>query len=165
MNRWMVRARHRLRIALGLGVSPRKTAAAFALGVFFGFSPFLGFQILVSFAIALLFRLNKVVVFCGLSMNLPWLVVPWYLGATMAAGTVIGGPSITEHVHLIRGVVAQSPWQAEFWQGLRDLASQVMWPFLIGPTVGAAIIGAATYPLTVSYLTKRQDRARPESDQ
>ena len=56
--------------------TPERTAAAFALGVFFSFSPFLGLQVAASFSLAFLFRLNRVAVFAGLNANLPWFVVP-----------------------------------------------------------------------------------------
>ena len=75
---------------LHLHDTPRRTAAAFALGVFFSFTPFIGLQILVSFGIAFLLGLNRLAVFVGLNANLPWLIVPWYAGTTIAAAHAMG---------------------------------------------------------------------------
>src|SRR5262245_2098876 len=47
--------------------TPRRTAAAFALGVFFSFSPFLGLQIALSMALAFLLGLNRLAVLVGLN--------------------------------------------------------------------------------------------------
>ena len=70
--------------------TPARTAAAFALGVFFSFSPFLGFQVAGSFALAFLLRLNRVAVFAGLNANLPWFLVPWYVLTTTVAAAAMG---------------------------------------------------------------------------
>ncbi len=45
--------------------TPHRTAAAFAVGVFFGFSPFLGLHIVLGLVVAFAFRLNRVAVLLG----------------------------------------------------------------------------------------------------
>ncbi len=65
------RVRQALEQLLHLHDSPSRTAAAFALGVFFSFSPFFGLQIVVSMAIAFAAGLNRLAVFVGLNANLP----------------------------------------------------------------------------------------------
>src|SRR6266852_3422347 len=66
--------------------TPERTAAAFALGVFFGFSPFLGFHTVLAIAIAFLLNLNRVAVLLGVYSNLPWIIAPYYAFVTMAVG-------------------------------------------------------------------------------
>ena len=56
--------------------SPRRIAAAFAMGVFMGISPFLGLHYIGAFFLAWLFRLNKLVAIVGVSVNNPWTIVP-----------------------------------------------------------------------------------------
>jgi len=51
--------------------TPERTALAFSVGVFLGFSPFLGFHTLSGLAIAFLFRLNRVAVLLGGWSNTP----------------------------------------------------------------------------------------------
>src|SRR5205085_7640534 len=70
--------------------SPERTAAAFALGVFFGFSPFLGFHTLLGILFAFLLNLNRVAVLVGVYANLPWFLAPYYAAATIV-GTEITG--------------------------------------------------------------------------
>jgi uncharacterized protein len=50
--------------------TPERTAAAFAVGVFFGFSPFLGLHTVLGVVFAFLFNLNRVAVLLGVSR--PW---------------------------------------------------------------------------------------------
>jgi uncharacterized protein (DUF2062 family) len=56
--------------------TPRRIALAFALGVFMGVSPLLGLHYVGAFALAWLFRLNKLVAIVGVSVNNPWTIVP-----------------------------------------------------------------------------------------
>ncbi|PYR27245.1 MAG: DUF2062 domain-containing protein, partial [Acidobacteria bacterium] len=61
-----------LNVLLHIADTPERTAAAFALGVFFGFSPFLGLHTLLALAVAFLLNLNRVAVLLGVYSNLPW---------------------------------------------------------------------------------------------
>src|SRR5207344_1718365 len=64
--------------------TPQRTAAAFALGVFFGFSPFLGFHTILGVVFAFLLNLNRVAVLLGVYSNLPWIIAPYYATVTLA---------------------------------------------------------------------------------
>jgi len=70
--------------------SPRRTAAAFAVGVFFSFSPALGLHTVLALAVAFLFNLNRVAVILGVCANLPWFIAPYYTLTTMAAARALG---------------------------------------------------------------------------
>jgi len=67
-------------------------AAAFALGIFFGFSPFLGFHTLLALIVAFVLNLNRVAVLLGVYANLPWFLAPYYAIATMAGAEITGQP-------------------------------------------------------------------------
>jgi uncharacterized protein len=151
-RRWFDRLLH-------LHDTPRRTAAAFALGVFFSFSPLIGLQILLSMTLAFLFKLNRVAVFLGLNANLPWFVVPWYAGATLLAARAIGVP-LPEN---FRGELAQlfsyGLLSSDFWAHAGTLVAPFVVPYLIGPTVGAVAIAAVTYVTTAALLSRRDRRA------
>jgi uncharacterized protein len=51
--------------------SPERTAAAFALGVFLGFSPFVGLHTVAGVLLAFLLNFNRVAVLLGVYSNLP----------------------------------------------------------------------------------------------
>src|SRR3954464_2901684 len=65
--------------------TPERTAAAFALGVFIGFSPLLGLHTIIGTALAPLLDLNRVGRRLGVYANLPWIIPGYY-----AFGTMIG---------------------------------------------------------------------------
>src|SRR4029077_882144 len=70
--------------------TPERTAAAFALGVFFGFSPFLGLHTLLAILVAFLLDMNRVAVFLRVYSNLPWFLAPYYAIATMVGSELTG---------------------------------------------------------------------------
>ena len=72
--------------------TPERTAAAFALGVFFGFSPFLGLHTVLAIAFAFLLNLNRVAVLLGVYSNLPWIIAPYYAFATMVGAPITRAP-------------------------------------------------------------------------
>ena len=147
-KRWLDRLLH-------LHDTPRRTAAAFSLGVFFSFSPFIGLQILLSFALAFLFRLNRLAVFIGLNANLPWFIAPWYAGTTLLAAYVLGVAVPAEFGSEIARIFGLGILSRAFWSELWALVRPFLVPYLVGPTIGAAVIGAATYPVTRALLERR----------
>jgi uncharacterized protein (DUF2062 family) len=153
---WQERVARRL---AALGDSPERTAAAFALGVFLSFSPFLGLQIAAGMTAAVLFRLSKVAVFIGLNANLPWIVIPWYVLTTAAAAAALGLPGPTDMDERLASVMAEPVYRAAFWHRFVDALSPYLWSFLVGPTAGAAVLGLVSYFATVRGLT----RYRPSS--
>ena len=58
---------------------------AYAVGVFFGFSPFLGLHTILGLVVAFAFNLNRVAVLLGVYSNLPW-ILPGLLHAGDDAG-------------------------------------------------------------------------------
>jgi hypothetical protein len=144
----------------GSSESPRRTAAAFALGVFLSFSPFLGFQIAIGMTTAFLLRLSRPAVFIGLNANLPWIIVPWYTLATIAGGVMLDRPMPADFSERFNALMKLSFYSAEFRSQAIDLVSPFFWSFLVGSTTGAIVVGVASYFLTALLLI----RWRPPRD-
>lgn len=70
--------------------TPHKKAAAIALGVFVGFSPFWGLHTLLVFVLAAMFRLNKVIAFLFSNISIPPLI-PLIIYSSYQAGSVVSG--------------------------------------------------------------------------
>src|SRR5262245_61368134 len=140
---------------LHLHDTPRRTAAAFALGVFFSFTPFIGLQILVSFGIAILFGLNRLAVFIGLNANLPWLIVPWYAGTTVLAAHLLGITVPADVADQIRTLFSYGFMTSQFWAHAASIIRPFVVPLIIGPTVGAAVIATGAYFVARRVLERR----------
>jgi uncharacterized protein (DUF2062 family) len=155
--------RHQLDRLAATEVDPARTAAAIALGVFLSFSPFLGLQIVLGLAAAFAFRLSRVAVLVGLCANLPWIMVPWYMLTTAAAASVIGVSTPT-WVELSGGLFSVPIYDAAFLEYTGDIATGFLWPFLLGPTVGAIVLAVAAYFVSFSVLVRRRRRLEPDAD-
>src|ERR687898_199234 len=81
--------RARLEQLLHTHDTPQRTAAAYALGVFFGFSPFLGLHTVLGLTFAFALKLNRVAVLIGVYSNLPWILPEYYTAATLAGAGVV----------------------------------------------------------------------------
>jgi len=136
--------------------TPERTAAAFALGVFFGFSPFLGFHTLLGIGIAFLLNLNRVAVLLGVYSNLPWFLAPYYAFATMA-GARITGHTLPPGLRSQLGALFElTVFGTEFWHRLITILTPLLWPYAVGSTFGGLILGAVAYPLALVFVTSRR---------
>src|SRR6185295_1519979 len=98
--------------------TPERTAAAFALGVFFGFSPFLGFHTILAIVFAFLLNLNRVAVLLGVYSNLPWFLAPYYAIVTTAGAALTGHPIPRGFRMRVEALFEQSLFHVEFWRQL-----------------------------------------------
>lgn len=103
--------RHRLAQLLHTHDTPQRTAAAYAIGVFFGFSPFLGLHTVLGLCVAFALNLNRVAVLVGVYSNLPWILPPVLHadhsgGGCPAQGGGPGGPAQGVGGHPDRRIMA-----------------------------------------------------------
>src|SRR3981189_1027927 len=117
-----------------------RTAAALGLGVFFGFSPFLGLHTLLGIVFAFLLNLNRVAVLLGVYANLPWVIAPYYAFVTMVIGAPITRYKIPPGFKSeIAALFELSLYHGEFWHRLITLLKPLLWPYLVGSTIGAVV--------------------------
>jgi uncharacterized protein (DUF2062 family) len=136
--------------------TPERTAAAFALGVFFGFSPFLGFHTLLGILFAFLINLNRVAVLLGVYANLPWVIAPYYAFVTMAGARITGHHAPPGFRSQIGALFDQSVFQAEFWHQLITILKPLIVPYSVGSLIGAVVLAAIAYPLALAFVTSRR---------
>lgn len=137
---------------LHLAEPPRRTALAFAVGVFIAFSPTYGLHTLSVLFCTWAFRFNGLAVLAGSLINNPWTFLP-ILGATFWTGVQLTGqPDIP-------------PMQ---WTDLSAMALyEQVWPyalpFFLGGFVlsllGAIISYPLAYWLIATHRARRADAA------
>jgi len=136
--------------------TPERTSAAFALGVFFGFSPFIGFHTLLGVAFAFLLNLNRVAVLLGIYSNLPVFLGPYYWVATIA-GAQITGHRIPRGFRMrLRALFELSLFHGEFWHRLVVVMRPLVWPYTVGSLLGALLLSAAAYQLAFAFVKSRR---------
>jgi len=129
--------------------TPERTALAFSIGIFLGFSPFLGLHTLAGLAIAFLFKLNRVAILLGVWSNMPWWLVPYYTVATWLGMWVVRFQidwTTLEGIFQLgkeRGFLT-----SEFWM---QIASQwgLLASFLTGSLILALFLSLIAYPLSL----------------
>ena len=150
-------ARRWLGALLHIDDSPQRTAAAFALGVFFGFSPLVGLHTLLGIAFAFLFNFNRVAVLLGVYSNLPWIVAPYYAFTTMFIGARLTGyrvpPGFRDQV---TALFEQSLFTGGFWHHLLILFRPWAVPYTVGSLIGSILLSAISYPLALAFVTSRR---------
>jgi uncharacterized protein (DUF2062 family) len=144
-----------LDVLLHIDDTPERTAAAYALGVFFGFSPFLGLHTALAIACAFAFNLNRVAVLLGVYSNLPWIIVAYYAGVTMF-GSVLTSVRLPADFRERLGALFELPiWHSAFWEQLALLMRPLLWPYVVGSLIGATVLAIAAYPLAFSFVSRR----------
>lgn len=111
--------------------SPERTALAFAIGVFYGFSPLLGLHTVLGIATAFAFRLNKIAMMTGVWSNVPWIVIPYYAFCTWLGVQLLGMPEGAS----LPQVGLTEILSASFWEWLSS-----QWRLLIPAFVGSLLI-------------------------
>ncbi len=127
--------------------SPRRTALAYAVGVFIGFSPVLGLQTVLALAVAFLFGLNRPAVVLGAYTNLPWFIGPYYALTTAAAASVLGVQMPPDFARQLGALFGRSPFGGQFWAELGSLLSPLAWPYAAGSLTGATLLGLLAFLL------------------
>jgi len=135
--------------------SPRRTAVAFSLGVFLGFSPLIGIHTFLGLFLAYAFRLSKVGVLVGVYMNSPWLIVPYYGFATWFGVKITGMPEGTRLPHM--SFSQMFAW--EFWQNL-FAQYHLLIPAALGSTILAILFALLSYPIALHALRKLMSSRR-----
>jgi uncharacterized protein (DUF2062 family) len=146
-----------------LGETPHRTALAFAVGVFLSFSPFLGFQILMGLAAALVLKLSRVAVLIGLCANLPWIMIPWYAATTAAGAAVLRFPLTADFSAKMARLLEHPVYRRSFWDQASDVFGPLLWSFLLGSTVGAAMLAVVAYFVMVRVLLPSVAASRPSA--
>jgi uncharacterized protein (DUF2062 family) len=132
--------------------SPQRTAAAYAVGVFFSFSPLLGLHTVLALLVAFLFNLNRVAVILGVYTNLPWFIAPYYTLTTVAAAEALGVQLPPDFAHRLRAVFDLSLLSRDFWAALGTLLLPLLWPFTLGSLAGSVVLGAAAYLIARPFI-------------
>ena len=143
-----------IQILLHVDDTPTRTAAAYALGVFFGFNPLFGLHTIGALAVAFVFNLNRVAVLLGVYSNLPWIIVPFYVSATMLGAFLLRTGLPEGFRDRLIDAFALSFWQREFWTELGTLLEPLFWPFMVGSTVAASLLALVAYPVALALLRK-----------
>jgi len=148
---------------LAIDDPPERTALAFSIGVFIGFSPFLGLHTILATAIAFLFRFNKIAIYTGTFLNNPFLtLVPIIIASYTVGAFILGRPLRIpdEGLELLKNprLFSGDYYRMLFVQSW----SSVVWPFSVGAMALSVVCSLLAYPLTLRALRAYRKRKKPQ---
>ena len=137
--------------------TPERTAAAFALGVFFGFSPLLGLHTVLGLVFAFALNLNRVAVLIGIYANLPWILPAYYTLATMAGAAILRVPIKPQLLGELSSALVDFSWAdvRHFAHALTPL----IWSYALGSTLGAILLALVAYRVSLTMIVAHRRRA------
>ena len=142
--------------------TPVRTARAYALGVFFGFSPVLGLHTVLGLAFAFALNLNRVAVLLGVYSNLPWIIVPYYTLMTWMGAAILGIDIPSGTIERLVASLENRSW-AEFRDALMHLRS-LLWAFALGSTLGSGVLSLVAYRAALALISSHRQRVRRLQD-
>lgn len=137
--------------------TPQRTAVAYAVGVFFGFSPFLGLHTILGLIVAFTFNLNRVAVLLGVYSNLPWILPAYYTLATMLGATILRYDLPPGLLANLRESLSNDSW-GEFRHLARTLAP-LLWAYGFGSLIGAIALAVVAYRGALAMIVTHRRRA------
>ncbi|MDZ4734328.1 MAG: DUF2062 domain-containing protein [Nitrospirota bacterium] len=140
-----------LKKVLHLRESPQRTALAFAIGVFIGFSPAYGLHTVMVLFCAWALGLNFLALMVGAFLNNPWTVVP-ILGATYWVGALLLGRSDSPSFD----------WHDLSFGALYEQIMPYAIPFFLGGFVLSILGAALAYPLAYYFVAKHRQSHPPD---
>jgi uncharacterized protein (DUF2062 family) len=136
--------------------TPQRTAVAFAVGVFFGFSPPLLLHTVLGLGFAFAFNLNRVAVLLGVYSNLPWILPAYYSLATLLGAAILGVKVPPNLLQDLQGALANASW-ANFRQLVHAL-TPFAWAYVLGSTIGAVILAAIAHRVALAMIIAHRKR-------
>src|SRR5262245_44456119 len=132
--------------------TPERTALAFTLGVFVGFSPFLGFHTVIAITLAFIFNLNRVAALLGVYSNLPWIIAGYYAFTTMLGAAVTHTRLPVDFRERLVLLFDSSFSNGEFWRQLTLVVRPLVLPYMVGSFIGCTIVALFAYPLALAFV-------------
>lgn len=133
--------------------TPRRTALAFALGVFIAFSPFLGAHWALALALSFACRLSRAATLLGTLVNNPWTLVIIY-PPSFALGTLILGAGSEPFPNPGWDQAAS----LEFWRASARHLSGWFPRLILGTTITGALAAVVSYPVALRLITRFRRR-------
>ena len=133
---------------MGRQESPERVAAAVALGVGIGLSPFIGFHFLLAIVLASLFRLSRLDTVLGSLVGNPWTLPPFF-----AVGYRVGRALLGYSTTRVPPLQWERILHQDFWISFRGPGFRPrLTSFLVGTTLLAVILSLAAYWVMLGAL-------------
>ncbi len=132
--------------------TPERTAAAYAVGVFFGFSPFMGLHTILGVVCAFAFNLNRVAVLLGVYSNLPWILPAYYTLATTLGAALLQYDVPPGFWRDLREALSHTSTSWGEFRRVAKVLAPLLWAYTLGSTIGAVVLAAVAYRVSLGMI-------------
>ncbi len=139
----------KIRLIFYIKDPPWKIALTFSIGLFIGMSPLIGFHTVIALTLAILFRLNKIVILLATYLTNPWTIVPVYTFSTFIGARI-----------LHREIKINIDWTHITISEIVKSARELLLPFIIGTLIVGFVSSVLSYIIIYAVLTKRRSLYR-----
>jgi uncharacterized protein (DUF2062 family) len=143
--------------------TPQRTAAAYALGVLFGFSPVLGLHTILGLVFAFALRLNRVAVLLGIYSNLPWILPAYYTLTTVVGAALLGVQVPPGLLRDLRMALTEAS-RADF-RPLAHALTPLAKAYVLGSTLGAIVLALVAYRVSLAMIVTHRRRLAHKQSQ
>ena len=133
---------------MGRQESPERVAAALALGVGIGLSPFIGFHFLMAIVLASIFRLSRLDTVLGSLIGNPWTLPPFFAVGYRVGRALLGLDTTRVPPLQWERILHQDFWIAFRGPGFRPR----LMSFLVGTTLLAVVLAFVAYWILLGAL-------------
>ena len=141
--------------------TPTRTAAGYAVGVFFGFSPFLGLHTILGLVVAFALNLNRVAVLLGVYSNLPWILPAYYTLSTMVGAMILNVDVPPDLMKEFREALTDASW-GEFRSLVKTL-TPLLWSYALGSMIGGAILALVAYQASLTMIVAHRRKSQSDN--
>ena len=145
---------------LSIDDPPERTALAFSVGVFIGFSPLLGLHTIIATAVALLFRFNKVAIYLGTYLNNPFFTLAPIILASYAIGAFLLNRPLRIPAEGIELLKSPHLLTRAYYHQVFVNSRNIVEPFVLGSTILSVVCSALSYPVTLWALRAHRSKKR-----
>jgi hypothetical protein len=131
---------------------PREIARGFAVGIFVGFTPTLGVQMLIAVPLAALLKSNKLAAAAGVWISNP-VTVPFIYGLTYFVGSRLTGLSGHPSIGFAPGITLVE---------VAARAPHFFWTLAVGGIAVGLPVAVAGYSLSLAAVTRYRERIQPK---
>ncbi|MBE7465595.1 MAG: DUF2062 domain-containing protein [Planctomycetes bacterium] len=171
-----INGRKWFRKVLGLNDTPESIAASTAIGIFVAWTPTIGIQMIISFALCAVARVNRIagplMAWITNPVTIPpifyfnYLVGSWILHSEGDAGTagkrMDAAWETMGTVSMWDFLTFNGPQINKWFDEMLHLGAEIMVPLMVGSILVGLVLGLAAYPLTVravrAFRAARQKR-------
>ena len=131
---------------------PREIARGFAVGIFVGFTPTLGAQMLIAVPLAALLKSNKLAAAAGVWISNP-VTIPFIYGLTYFVGSRLTGLSGHTFIGFAPGITLVE---------VAARAPHFFWTLAVGGIAVGLPVAVAGYSLSLAAVTRYRERIQPK---